>query len=78
MNEQVINKQINKDSAKHKLLHPISQWGDPPQTKISCSSPGFSAENLWKLSVNRNPPPHHESKGKNLHSMQCNNNKNSK
>ena len=39
------------------LLHPISLCGDPPQTKISYSSSGFSPENLCKLSVIRNPPP---------------------
>ena len=57
INKQLINKKINKGSAKHKLLHPISPCGDSPQTKISCSPPDISPENLCKLFVNRNPPP---------------------
>ena len=64
INKKIINKQINKHSEKHKILHPISPCRDPPQTKISCSPLGFSPENLWKLSVNRNPPPTSKLRGK--------------
>ena len=55
--------QINKHNAKHKLLHPIFPCGDPLQTEISCSPPGFSPENLWKLFANRNPPPNKKLSG---------------